>query len=51
MVEHGWEVETANAGDVCGDAQKYKTKTDISNIADENNEKVDVAKKQGKKVE
>ena len=26
LVEHGWEVETANVGDVCDDAGKYKKK-------------------------
>jgi hypothetical protein len=49
LVEHGWEVETANVGDVCDDAGKYKKKDDVSNIADENNEKVDAPRNKERK--
>ncbi len=49
LVENGWEVQTFNVGDVCGDAGKFKKKSDISNIVDENKEKVDAPRNKERK--
>jgi Tfp pilus assembly protein PilV len=49
LTDTGWEVQTVNVGDVCDDPEKYKKKTDISNIVDENDEKADAPRNKERK--